>query len=144
MNNRFKPLQNIIKRDIKESCSLYALKLLYVRLCHYYVAAASSGIAYGSAYNSCAGTGSATSATSTVTGLATLPSCGQRCFNSMLAEYGSLGCNSEQDAAGLCENVNFGYGLRDCSKRACGTAVGRRRDYLWELVLRVGHGHGGC
>jgi hypothetical protein len=87
------------------------------------VAAASSAIAYGSAYCSCAGTTTAVPATSTATGLAALPSCGQLCFNNMLAQYASLGCASEQDAACLCENVNFGYGLRDCSNGACGTDV---------------------
>ena len=87
-------------------------------------AAASSAIAYGSAFCSCAGTARATaSATSTATGLAALPSCGQLCFNNTLAQYSSLGCASEQDVACLCENVNVGYGLRDYSNGACGTAV---------------------
>ena len=80
-------------------------------------------IAYGSALCSCAGTATATSATLTATGLAALPSCGQVCFNNMLAQYGLLGCAYEQNAAYLCENVNFGYGLRDCSNGACGTTV---------------------
>ena len=84
------------------------------------VEAASSAIAYGSAYCSCAGT---VTATATSTGLAALPSCGQLCFNNMLAQYSSLGCASEQDAACLCGNVNFGYGLRDCSNGACGSEV---------------------
>lgn len=52
-----------------------------------------------------------------------LPSCGQLCFNNMLAQYASLGCASEKDAACLCWNVNFGYGLRDCSNGGCGPAV---------------------
>lgn len=34
----------------------------------------------------------------------------------------SLGC-SGADAACLCRNVNFGYGIRDCSNAACGTEV---------------------
>jgi len=88
------------------------------------VAAASSAIAYGSALCSCVGTAAATApATSTATGVAALPSCGQLCFNNMLAQYGPLGCASAQDAACLCGNVNFGYGLRDCSNGACGPDV---------------------
>ncbi|KAJ0382193.1 hypothetical protein COL922a_013062 [Colletotrichum nupharicola] len=62
-----------------------------------------------------------TSSTSTI-GFGSLPSCGQTCFNNMLAQWSELGCSS-QDAACLCNNVNFGYGLRDCSNGACGTAV---------------------
>ncbi len=87
------------------------------------VAAASSAVAYGSAYCSCAVTATTGPATSTATGLAALPSCGQLCFNNVLAQYASLGCTNEQDAACLCGNVNFGYGLRDCSNGACGTDV---------------------
>lgn len=41
----------------------------------------------------------------------------------MLAQYASFGCASEQDAACLCEDPDCGYGLRDCSNGACGTAV---------------------
>jgi hypothetical protein len=39
----------------------------------------------------------------------------------MLALAPSLGCTSS-DAACLCRNVNFGYGIRDCSTAACGGA----------------------
>ncbi|KAK3938522.1 carbohydrate-binding module family 18 protein [Diplogelasinospora grovesii] len=95
-------------------------------------AVASTVIAYGSAYCSCAlatvsptsgtATTSAGTPTTTVTDIASLPSCGQLCFNNMLVQYSALGCASE-DPACLCSNVNFGYGLRDCSNGACGTAV---------------------
>ncbi|EAQ92535.1 hypothetical protein CHGG_00770 [Chaetomium globosum CBS 148.51] len=78
----------------------------------------SSAIAYGSAYCSAA---SATH-TTTATGVAALPSCGQTCFNNMVAQYSALGCASPQPSC-LCKNVNFGYGLRDCANGACGTAV---------------------
>ncbi|KAK3933467.1 carbohydrate-binding module family 18 protein [Diplogelasinospora grovesii] len=83
-------------------------------------AVASTVIAFGSAY--CA-TAFATH-TATTTGLAALPSCGQTCFNNMLAQYSSLGCASPSDSYCLCNNVNFSNGLRDCSNGACGTAVG--------------------
>ncbi|KAK3934511.1 hypothetical protein QBC46DRAFT_399553 [Diplogelasinospora grovesii] len=79
-------------------------------------AVGSSAIAYGSAYCSTA------KATHTTTGLAALPSCGQTCFNNMVAQYSTLGCASPAPSC-LCKNVNFGYGLRDCSNGACGTAV---------------------
>ena len=84
-------------------------------------AVASTVIAFGSAYCSTA------SATQTVTstaipGESALPSCGQLCFNNMLAQYSTLGC-APLDAYCLCNNVNFGYGIRDCSNGACGTAV---------------------
>ena len=78
----------------------------------------SSAIAYGSAYCS---TAFATH-TATTTGLAALPSCGQTCFNNMVAQYSTLGCASPAPSC-LCKNVNFGFGLRDCSNGACGTAV---------------------
>ena len=40
----------------------------------------------------------------------------------MLGQYAALGCNA-YDAYCLCNNVNFGYGLRDCSNGACGADV---------------------
>ena len=78
----------------------------------------STVIAFGSAYCT---TAFATH-TPMATGLAALPSCGQTCFNNMVAQYSTLGCASPVPSC-LCENVNFGYGLRDCSNGACGTAV---------------------
>lgn len=60
--------------------------------------------------------------TPTATGIGSLPSCGQTCMNNMIAQYSSLGCSSSQ-AACLCRNANFGYGIRDCANGACGTAV---------------------
>jgi hypothetical protein len=40
----------------------------------------------------------------------------------MLALSQSLGCE-QATADCLCKNVNFGYGIRDCSNAACGAAV---------------------
>ncbi|KUJ15132.1 uncharacterized protein LY89DRAFT_537440, partial [Mollisia scopiformis] len=54
--------------------------------------------------------------------LNSLPSCGQTCFNNMLGQYSALGC-AKPVATCLCANVNFEYGIRDCSNSACGTAV---------------------
>ena len=84
---------------------------------------ASTVIAYETAYCSSAlATAIHTSATasSTATGIAALPSCGQTCFNSVLAEYSSLGC-ATADPSCLCKNINFYYGIRDCSTAVCGT-----------------------
>ena len=85
-------------------------------------AVASTVIAYGSAYCSSALATATPTGTPTATGVASLPTCGQTCFNNMVAMYSSLGCASP-DPHCLCSNVNFGYGLRDCSNGACGTDV---------------------
>lgn len=63
-----------------------------------------------------------TSAVAIPTSVDGLPSCGQTCFSNMEAQYSTLGCSSP-DPACLCENINFYYGIRDCSNGACGTAV---------------------
>ncbi|EAW10035.1 CFEM domain-containing protein [Aspergillus clavatus NRRL 1] len=62
------------------------------------------------------------SASASPTTISDLPTCGQTCFNNMLAQYSFLGCSNE-DASCLCENINFYYGIRDCSNAACGTDV---------------------
>lgn len=59
---------------------------------------------------------------SKTTAFSALPTCGQTCFNNMKAQYSALGC-SGPDSYCLCNNVNFGYGLRDCANGACGSAV---------------------
>ncbi|PVH81748.1 hypothetical protein DL98DRAFT_514404 [Cadophora sp. DSE1049] len=46
----------------------------------------------------------------------------QTCISNMLGLAPSLGC-SATDAACLCGNVNFAYGIRDCSNAACGAEV---------------------
>ncbi|KAJ5211432.1 uncharacterized protein N7498_003078 [Penicillium cinerascens] len=60
-------------------------------------------------------------ATATPTAVSNLSTCGQTCFYNMLAQYATLGCSSTTDASCLCENINFYYGLRDCSDQACNT-----------------------
>lgn len=40
----------------------------------------------------------------------------------MFALAPSLGCKAD-DAACLCKNNNFQYGIRDCSNEACGADV---------------------
>ncbi|KAG4444402.1 hypothetical protein IFR05_000167 [Cadophora sp. M221] len=80
----------------------------------------STVIAYQSLY--CSSAAATVKVTTTATGIAALPSCGQTCFNNLIAQYSSLGCSSP-DPSCLCKNVNFGFGIRDCSNGACGTAV---------------------
>ncbi|KAH7027556.1 uncharacterized protein B0I36DRAFT_375369 [Microdochium trichocladiopsis] len=80
----------------------------------------STVISVGSAYCS---TAFATH-TTTATGFAALASCGQTCFDNMVAQYSALGC-SQPNAACLCKNQDFGNGIRDCSNGACGTDAAR-------------------
>ena len=61
-------------------------------------------------------------ATPTATSISSLPSCGQTCMNNMIGQYSALGCSSPQ-AACLCKNANFGYGIRDGANGGCETAV---------------------
>ncbi|RKF56459.1 GPI-anchored CFEM domain protein [Erysiphe neolycopersici] len=48
-----------------------------------------------------------------------LPECGKLCVNNMLAKAKDLGC-AQGDAACLCRNEDFAYGIRDCSFDVCG------------------------
>lgn len=84
-------------------------------------AVAGTVIAFGSSYCNSA----MASHTATGTGLAALPSYGQLCFNNMLAQFSSLGCATAAPAC-LCSNVNFGYGLCDCSNGVCGSVIASR------------------
>ncbi|TGJ79138.1 hypothetical protein E0Z10_g9623 [Xylaria hypoxylon] len=53
------------------------------------------------------------------------PACGTTCFNNMLGQASQLGCGGggstadAVDAACLCKNVDFSYGIIDCSNAAC-------------------------
>ncbi len=87
-------------------------------------AVASTVLAFESAYCASAGATATSSAppSGTPTSIADLPACGNTCFGNMLAQYSSLGCTSP-DPSCLCKNINFYYGIRDCSNGACGTAV---------------------
>ncbi|MCQ6513214.1 CFEM domain-containing protein, partial [Vibrio parahaemolyticus] len=52
--------------------------------------------------------------------VSSLAQCGQTCANNMLAasKAQELGC-SANDLKCLCDNANFGFGLRDCSAAIC-------------------------
>ncbi|KAH7021138.1 uncharacterized protein B0I36DRAFT_29356 [Microdochium trichocladiopsis] len=47
------------------------------------------------------------------------PACGSTCIGNMLGLAGSLGCEAT-NAQCLCNNQDFAYGIRDCSRQACG------------------------
>ncbi|KFY91639.1 hypothetical protein V500_04559 [Pseudogymnoascus sp. VKM F-4518 (FW-2643)] len=78
---------------------------------------ASTVIAYETAYCSSA-LATATHNLATASSTAALPSCGQTCFNSVLAQYSSPGC-ATADPSCLCKNINFYYSIRDCSTAVC-------------------------
>ena len=40
----------------------------------------------------------------------------------MLGQASSLGCPNESDVSCLCKNMNFLYGVRDCSNESCSSA----------------------
>ncbi|KAK4120022.1 CFEM-domain-containing protein [Parathielavia appendiculata] len=47
-----------------------------------------------------------------------LPECGKKCATDMFGKAAELGCGPG-DITCLCSNVNFGYGIRDCSAAVC-------------------------
>lgn len=51
--------------------------------------------------------------------LDSLPECGKLCVNNMFAKARELGC-ADGDTACLCKNINFAFGIRDCSVSVCG------------------------
>ncbi|PMB71535.1 GPI-anchored CFEM domain protein A [Beauveria bassiana] len=63
---------------------------------------------------------SALAAIATAQDVSSLAQCGQTCANNMLAasKAQELGC-SANDLRCLCDNANFGFGLRDCSAAIC-------------------------
>ncbi|OGE53422.1 hypothetical protein PENARI_c008G09124 [Penicillium arizonense] len=63
-----------------------------------------------------------TTAAPSLPAISQLPQCGQTCFDNMLSKYSDLGC-STLDPSCLCRNMDFYYGIRDCSNGACGTKV---------------------
>lgn len=51
-----------------------------------------------------------------------LPACGNTCLNNMLdIARTSFGCSNSADLNKCaCCNIDFGYGIRDCSEQNCG------------------------
>lgn len=62
---------------------------------------------------------SSTIAVALAQSLQSLPDCGKLCVNNMLAKARELGC-ADGDSACLCKNIDFAYGIRDCSHEVCG------------------------
>ena len=50
--------------------------------------------------------------------------CGKKCVTNMLGQASALGCPDASDAKCLCNNVNFLYGMRDCSQQSCANNPG--------------------
>ena len=56
-----------------------------------------------------------------VSQLVGLPQCGTTCVSNMLAiAVDEFGCDASDLASCACCNVDFGYGIRDCSRQVCG------------------------
>lgn len=72
--------------------------------------------------------------------LAALAQCGQTCANNMMspAKVAELGCKSN-DLKCLCSNVNFLYGLRDCSRAICSEQDANK---VVEYGMKACHGAG--
>ncbi|KAK2592991.1 hypothetical protein QQS21_009319 [Conoideocrella luteorostrata] len=82
--------------------------------------------------------------------IAALAQCGQTCANNMMApdKAKELGCNAS-DLKCLCSNVNFIYGLRDCSHAICSTQDATKVvEYGMKVCqgagVEVTGGHGGA
>ncbi|GFP53612.1 hypothetical protein TASIC1_0002079700 [Trichoderma asperellum] len=48
------------------------------------------------------------------------PACVPACANQVRDQFTQYSCTSAEDAACLCANANFGFGVRDCAKNRCG------------------------
>ncbi|KAL7913342.1 hypothetical protein GGI35DRAFT_287145 [Trichoderma velutinum] len=50
-----------------------------------------------------------------------VPTCVPGCANTVRGQFAQYGCVSADDAACLCANANFGFGVRDCGQNGCGS-----------------------
>ncbi|KAK4062725.1 uncharacterized protein Triagg1_9723 [Trichoderma aggressivum f. europaeum] len=48
------------------------------------------------------------------------PTCVPGCANTVRGQFTQYGCVNADDAACLCANANFGFGVRDCGQTGCG------------------------
>ncbi|PTB45895.1 hypothetical protein M441DRAFT_129634 [Trichoderma asperellum CBS 433.97] len=48
------------------------------------------------------------------------PACVPACANQVRSQFTQYSCTSADDAACLCANANFGFGVRDCGQNGCG------------------------
>ncbi|EHK25064.1 uncharacterized protein TRIVIDRAFT_61772 [Trichoderma virens Gv29-8] len=49
-----------------------------------------------------------------------VPTCVPGCADTVKGQFPQYGCVSADDAACLCANANFGFGVRDCGQSGCG------------------------
>ncbi|TFA98080.1 hypothetical protein CCMA1212_010107 [Trichoderma ghanense] len=58
------------------------------------------------------------------------PACVPTCANQVRGQFAQYGCVSADDAACLCSNANFGFGVRDCGQTGCGATDVQIQAYL--------------
>jgi hypothetical protein len=58
------------------------------------------------------------------------PACVVECAVDARGKFGELGCTSAEDRTCLCQNENFGFGIRDCSVPKCGATIENVNNYL--------------
>ncbi|KAL7946617.1 hypothetical protein V8C42DRAFT_321215 [Trichoderma barbatum] len=59
-----------------------------------------------------------------------VPTCVPACANTVRGQFTQYGCVNADDAACLCANVNFGFGVRDCGQPGCGATDGQIQAFL--------------
>ncbi|PTB64524.1 hypothetical protein BBK36DRAFT_1123219 [Trichoderma citrinoviride] len=58
------------------------------------------------------------------------PACVPTCANQVRGQFAQYGCVNADDAACLCSNANFGFGVRDCGQTGCGATDVQIQAYL--------------
>ncbi|KAH0491516.1 hypothetical protein TgHK011_002944 [Trichoderma gracile] len=58
------------------------------------------------------------------------PACVPTCTDQVRGQFAQYGCVSADDAACLCSNANFGFGIRDCGQNGCGATDVQVQAYL--------------
>ncbi|KAL7785595.1 hypothetical protein V8C37DRAFT_316511 [Trichoderma ceciliae] len=59
-----------------------------------------------------------------------VPACVPACASQVRGEFSQFSCASADDAACLCANANFGFGVRDCGQSGCGSTDVQIQAYL--------------
>ncbi|RFU79535.1 extracellular membrane, cfem domain [Trichoderma arundinaceum] len=59
-----------------------------------------------------------------------VPACVPECSNQVRGQFTQYSCVSADDAACLCGNANFGFGVRDCGQSGCGATDVQIQAYL--------------
>ncbi|UKZ59853.1 uncharacterized protein TrAtP1_001145 [Trichoderma atroviride] len=58
------------------------------------------------------------------------PACVPTCANQVRNQFTQFSCTSADDAACLCANANFGFGVRDCGQTGCGATDVQIQSFL--------------